>query len=374
MSRFRSRLFAAALAVCMMLSACAKPPASSAAGSTAAVSSTDSAVSSSAAAAEERLTVRFLDVGQADSALVRCGDASMLIDGGNVADSSLVAAVLQSEGLETLDVVVDTHAHEDHVGGLSGALNVCRAGRVLAPVTQYDSDAFSDFVRYTEAQGLAVEVPAAGDTFALGDAQVTVLGPVKEYDDTNDTSLVLRVDFGETSFLFTGDMERTAEEDLLARWGEDALRADVLKVGHHGSDTSTSYPFLRAVMPQIAVISVGAGNSYGHPDDAVLSRLSDEGAAVYRTDEYGDVTVVSDGETLTVTTQKQAAPESASSFPASSAVPAVSEQAAYIGNVNSKKFHLPTCSSLPQEENRVYFATRGAAVDAGYAPCGLCKP
>lgn len=366
---------AAALALCAVLAACSSLPGSLPSSATPESSAAPASSSSAPAADGELLTVRFLDVGQADSALIRCGDDAMLIDGGNVADSSLVASVLQSEGLDTLDVVAATHAHEDHVGGLSGALNVCTAQRVIAPVTQYYSQAFSDFVRYTEAQGLSVEVPAAGDTFSLGGAQVTVLGPVREYDDTNNTSLVLRVDFGSTSFLFTGDMERNAEEDLLAHWGEDALRADVLKTGHHGSDTSTSYPFLRAVMPQIAVISVGAGNSYGHPDDAVLSRLSDEGAAVYRTDECGDITVVSDGETLTVTTQKHTAPDAgASSFPASSASAASADEESYIGNLNSKKFHLPSCSSLPKEDNRVYFATRDAAVEAGYTPCGLCNP
>ena len=349
----RIRALAAALALTLSLGACASP-----------------LPSPTVDPADGTLTVRFLDVGQADAALLRCGEDAMLIDGGNVADSSLIAAVLEDEGLDVLDVVVATHAHEDHVGGLSGALNVCSVGRVLAPVAEYDSKAFSNFVKYTEAQGLAVEIPAAGDTFSLGDAGVTVLGPVKAYDDTNNTSIVLRVDYGNTSFLFTGDMERDAEADLLEFWGEDALRADVLKVGHHGSETSTSYPFLRAAAPQIAVISVGEGNSYGHPDDAVLSRLSDAGAQVFRTDECGDVAVVSDGQTLSVRTQSS--PESP--FSTSAAPPTSASQAAYIGNVNSKKFHLESCPSLPAEQNRVWFSTREAAVEAGYFPCGTCKP
>lgn len=122
---------------------------------------------------------------------------------------------------------------------------------------------------------MAFTVPAAGDAFDLGSATVTVLGPLKDYDEVNDTSIVLRIDYGETSFLFTGDMERTAEADLLDA-GAD-LRATVLKAGHHGSDTSTSYPFLRAVDPACAVISCGAGNSYGHPDEGTLSRLRTPG-------------------------------------------------------------------------------------------------
>ena len=290
MTHFSKRFkAAAALALCAVLAACSSLPASLPSSATPESSAAPASSSSAPAADGELLTVRFLDVGQADSALIRCGDDAMLIDGGNVADSSLVAAVLQSEGLDTLDVVAATHAHEDHVGGLSGALNVCTAQRVIAPVTQYDSQAFSDFVRYTEAQGLSVEVPAAGDTFSLGGAQVTVLGPVQEYDDTNNTSLVLRVDFGGTSFLFTGDMERDAEEDLLAQWGEEALRADVLKVGHHGSRSSSGPAFLEALSPQAAVISCGADNAYGHPHPETLERLEQGGSRVYRTDRQGAV-------------------------------------------------------------------------------------
>ena len=259
-------------------------------------------------AAEEpvELRVDFIDVGQADSALIRCGGQAMLIDGGNAADSSLLVSYLKSQGVEHLDYMVCTHAHEDHVGGLSGPLNTSTVGRVFCPVTEYDSKAFSSFVKYTGAQGLELTVPAPGDTFALGGALVTVLGPVADYDNTNDTSIVLRVDFGETSFLFTGDMERTAEADLLES-GCD-LSATVLKVGHHGSETSTSYPFLREVMPQYGVISVGEGNPYGHPTEATLSRLYDAGVTVYRTDLQGTVTAVSDGKTVTFTTEKNVAP------------------------------------------------------------------
>lgn len=319
-------------------------------------------------AAEEKtedggLTVHFIDVGQADSALLQCGGQAMLIDGGNAADSSLVVSYLNSQGVEYLDYVVCTHAHEDHVGGLSGPLNTCTAGAVLAPVTEYDSKVFSDFVKYTRQQGLDITVPTPGDAFALGGAQVTVLGPVKDYTDTNNTSIVLRVDYGETSFLFTGDMEREAEADLLES-GCD-LDATVLKVGHHGSGTSSSYVFLREVMPEYAVISVGANNSYGHPDEEVMSRLYDARATVYRTDEQGTVVAYSDGTQVTFTTEKDAAPTAGRDE---------AESGVYIGNVNSHVFHRESCSGLPAEKNQVYFDSREAAVAEGYTPCGRCKP
>ena len=309
---------------------------------------------------EGTLEVHYIDVGQADAALVLYGGASMLIDGGNVADSSLVVSYLAAHGVERLDRVVDTHAHEDHVGGLAGALAKYGAETVYAPVTEYDSKAFRDFAKYAGD----ITIPAPGDTWTVGEAQVTVLGPVEAYPDTNNTSLVLRLDFGQTSFLFTGDMERQAEADLLDA-GAD-VKADVLKVGHHGSDTSTSYPFLRAVEPEYAVLSVGEGNSYGHPSADTLSRLRDAEAAVYRTDMQGTVVAVSDGKDITFTVEKN--PDAVTN-PTDGAA-----EAYYIGNLNSKVFHRPTCSGLPEERNQTRFETRDEAVQAGYTACGRCKP
>jgi competence protein ComEC len=319
-------------------------------------------------AAEGELTVHFIDVGQADCALVECGGQTMLIDGGNVADSSLVVSYLQGQGVEYLDYVVCTHAHEDHVGGLSGPLNTCTVGTVLSPVTQYDSKAFSDFVKYTQKQGLELTVPSAGDAFSLGGAQVTVLGPVADYEETNDTSIVLRVDFGKTSFLFTGDMERAAEEDLIAS-GCD-LSATVLKVGHHGSSTSSSYVFLRQVMPTYAVISVGADNSYGHPHEEVLSRLYDAQVTVYRTDQQGTVVASSDGESVTFTTEKSAAPTAGRDQDQNQD----QSETVYIGNRNSHVFHRDTCTGLPAEKNQVSFESRDQAIAQGYTPCSRCQP
>ncbi len=216
---------------------------------------------------------------------------------------------------------------------------------------------------YVDQQGLTVTIPAPGDSFSLGSAAVTVLGPTESYADTNNTSIVLLVQFGETRFLFTGDMEKSAETDMLDYWGDSFdWNVDVLKVGHHGSDTSTSYRLLYNLDPEYAVISVGTGNSYGHPCQETLDLLSDAGIPVFRTDELGTVTAVSDGAAITITWENQ------------NATPDDVEQAdtTYIGNTNSKKFHLPTCSSLPSENNRVTFETYEDAIEAGYTPCSRC--
>ncbi|MDR0916431.1 MAG: MBL fold metallo-hydrolase [Oscillospiraceae bacterium] len=310
-------------------------------------------------------TVYFIDVGQADSALIVSDGATMLIDGGNVADSNLVYAFLKEHGISHLDYIVGTHAHEDHIGGLAGALNYASVDVALCPVTENDTKAFKNFVKYLDEQGVSITVPRHGDTFKLGGASVTVLAPIKPSDNANNTSIVLKIVYGETSFLFTGDAERAEEADILDA-GYD-LSATVLKVGHHGSETSTSYPFLREIMPTYAVISCGAGNSYGHPHEETLSKLRDADVILYRTDLQGTITAVSDGKTVTFTTERNSGTVTNPTTP-------TADEPYYIGNVNSHILHSPTCNSLPSESNRVIFSTLDDALAAGYEKHKVCLP
>lgn len=248
------------------------------------------------------LSVHYIDVGQGDSILLTCGGEYMLIDAGENDGDDTVIRYLSDLGIQSLDLVVATHAHSDHIGEMDDVLAAVPAKEVWYPDYRHGTKTENAFLAAAEACGATVRQPELGETYALGDATVTVLGPVKnDYSDPNDMSIIIMAQYGDSKFLFTGDMEATdgAESDLVHYYeGTDTLRADVLKVGHHGSDTSTHYAFLNAVRPDYAVISVGEGNSYGHPKQEALDILGQAEVYVYRTDDMGTVVAVSDGTTV----------------------------------------------------------------------------
>ena len=246
----------------------------------------------------------------------------------------------------------------------------------------YDSEAFNSFKKYLENQGVSISVPSAGDAFALGSASVAVKGPINPTDEPNNTSIVLRIVYGSTSFLFTGDAKRDEEQNIL-----DAgypLSSTVLKVGHHGSENSTTYPFLREVMPQYAVISVGADNSYGHPTVEALSRLRDAGVTVFRTDMQGNIICTSDGKTVSFAVERNTDADTLGSIGMNStqttnpmATSDLAGETDYVINTNTSKFHYPWCSSVNQinEENKEsYTGSRDDLIAQGYSPCGRCNP
>lgn len=326
--------------------------------------------------------IQFIDVGQADSALVLCDGKSMLIDGGNRGDSNVIYSILKNRDITHLDYIVATHAHEDHIGGLPGALNFATVGTALSPVTSYESEAFESFVKYVEDQSAKITVPKVNDTFELGSADVNILA-VNTDHDTNNTSIVLKITYGETSFLFTGDAERIVEEVLVN--SDVDLSSTVLKVGHHGSETSTSYVFLREIMPEYAVISVGEGNTYGHPTDEVLSRLKDADVKVFRTDLQGDIKCISDGKRVTFTVTKNADADVFTSpdlkventYVEPEPLPETTVTSSYVLNINTKKFHYPNCQSvktMSEKNKEIYDGNRETLISDGYSPCGNCNP
>ena len=251
------------------------------------------------------LELQFLDVGQGDCTVVLCDGESMIVDGGPESASDFLYTYLRNDlKLEHLDYLVSTHPHTDHVGGLAAVLNAVPVDLLLTPVTEWDSKRFRRMMEYAEMQGTVVDVPQAGDTLRLGGATVTVLHcwpEAQQYSTANDMSIVLRIDYGDTAFLLMGDAESTSEYMMI-----DAgmpLKADVLRVAHHGSYSATTAEFLREVSPSWAVISCGKGNGYSHPHQVLLDRL--KGITLFRTDLQGTVRCFSDGKEIRFEVEKE---------------------------------------------------------------------
>ncbi len=248
------------------------------------------------------LQVHFIDVGQGDCTLIICGGEAMLIDAGDDYHGTAVQLYLQKQGVSELKYVIGTHPDADHIGGLDVVITKFDCGAVIMPDYRADTAAYRDVESALEYRDYSVTYPEAGSRYELGEAYFTLLGPVRDYEDSNNNSVSVRLSFGSTAFLFTGDCGEEAEMDMLSQGGE--LAADVYKAGHHGSSTSTSEELLDRVRPRYAVISCGADNEYGHPHDEVLARLKHYGVKVFRTDLQGTVIAVSDGESISWTLEK----------------------------------------------------------------------
>lgn len=336
--------------------------------------------------------VEYIDVGQGDCALIQCDGHYMLIDGGPASASDVVYTVLKQKGIDNIDVMIATHPHEDHIGGLSGALNYAKVDVCYCSVTSNDTKTFQNLLKYLGKQNKNIIVPSAGDEFKLGSAAVQILGPItSSEDDSNNNSIVTKVTYGDNSFLFMGDAENEEEYSLL-RAGAD-LSCDVLKVGHHGSLSSTTRALLSKTDPEYAVISVGKGNSYGHPTDQTLKRLKYKKIDVYRTDLQGDITFTSDGKNITVTTEKQTTADKiwipgtaadGQDTPAAvepdtqTEVPDTQPAAvSYVLNTNTLKFHYPDCpsvSDMSARNRQDVTMTRDEIIALGYVPCHNCNP
>lgn len=251
----------------------------------------------------EILTVEFIDVGQGDSILVTLGDHALLVDGGTSKKSDTIFTILTREKITYLDYIVATHPDSDHIGGLSGALNVrgMKVGHAYCSVTENSTKTFQSFVKYLSQKSVPLETLKAGDVLPFGGATIYVLAPVDKIRADN-TSIVLKIVYGEHSFLLTGDTEISDEKAIFNSNAD--LSATVLKVAHHGSRNATSDRFLDAVKPSYCVLSLGAKNSYGHPHPELLERIKNRGITTYRTDRNGDIFFRTDGKNLTVETKK----------------------------------------------------------------------
>lgn len=248
---------------------------------------------------EGELAVHFIDVGQGDAALLVTSQGTVMIDTGPRSAKDATLRYVR-EHTERIDLMILTHPHEDHIGGAADILRDIPTEKVLMPDITSDSETFEGLLDAIEDSGAQAALAAAGDVYELGGMRVTVLAPLgTDYESMNDYSIVCRVDYGERSFMFTGDAEQCSEEEILDAYDASALRCDVLKAGHHGSSTSSSEEFLEALEPRIAVISAGRDNSYGHPHAETLQALGHAGTEkIYRTDTMGTIVLVTDGREI----------------------------------------------------------------------------
>ncbi|WP_320936038.1 ComEC/Rec2 family competence protein [Enterocloster lavalensis] len=368
---------------------------------------------------EAGLTVHFIDVGQGDSILAESDGRFMLVDAGENDQADTVVSYLEGHGVETLDYVIGTHPHSDHIGGLDKVIDTFDVGKVILPPVEHTTKTFEDVLDAVAGKGLKLTKPRVGDTYTLGNASFTIIAPNEDYgNDLNNWSVGIRLDYGDNRFVMCGDAEALAEADILKN-GID-ISAEVLKAGHHGSSTSTSEAFLDKVSPSVAVIQCGKDNSYGHPHKETLEKFKERGIQVYRNDRDGTVVAYCDGTDIVWGTgeksgtvsgngaadktrgtgkagqsefsgggrqqsdrtsgdsnQQTAGTSGGETFTSGTSGTTTAPQTAYILNTNTKKFHLPTCSSAKKikDENReTWEGDREELIGQGYSPCGQCKP
>ncbi|MCR6546863.1 MBL fold metallo-hydrolase [Dehalobacterium formicoaceticum] len=321
------------------------------------------------------LKVTFIDVDQGDSVLVQFPNGkSMLIDGGSGDMYGRVAAVLSDQKITKLDVVLGTHTDNDHIGSLPGIIKNYDVGNVYLNGTS-DTKTYLAFLREAANKKLKIKELYQGDFLQVDpDVKIKVFAPVGPNEDSdNDHSPIMKLTYQKKSFLFTGDAEKSTE-DMALVYDKMGLKSDVVKVGHHGSTTSSSPKFALAVAPELAVIEVGADNSYDHPDKLVVNRWQLLGAKVYTTAKNGNITVTTDGTYLKLFAGKNLE-ELPKIFSDDKGV-AKTIGTYYVGNKNTLVFHDPECSSVAgmNVKNKVLFPSRKEAFTKGYKPCQICTP
>ena len=311
---------------------------------------------------DETASFHFIDVGQGDCILIQDAETNILIDAGTTASGSEILAYLENLGIDYLDCFIGTHPHEDHLGGGSAILSELEVENVYLTGETSNSYFFERLVDTIIEKEITPVRPDFDKEYQFGKFSVEFLSPKVDFGDTNNNSLVTMITYGDIKALFTGDSERPVESELVKN-GTD-IKADILKVGHHGSRNGTSKEFLASVNPAVAVIQCGKDNSYGHPHEEALNRLQALDINIMRTDEKGTIILHTDGESVFTNLgegieSKKDAPEL---------------EITYTGNKKSKVFHCETCPNLPKESNRVIFSTREDAEKANYTPCGNCMP
>ena len=344
-----------------------------------AIKYTDSAEVTKADIQKDKLNIIFFYVGQADSSLIMAYDKTMLIDAGNNEDGKNIAKYIHELGINKIDYVVGTHSDEDHIGGLDDIIDSFEIGKIFMSKNGTEKVNYQNVIKAANKKNIEVVKPNRGDKFTFKsndsktEAEFEVMLALSGEDiSSNNSSIVLKLQYENTSYLFMGDAEREVEKQLYD------CRADVVKVGHHGSSTSSSPDFIARTDAKYAVVSVGEGNSYGHPHKETLTAWQNAGATVLRTDQLGTIVIGSNGTLVTAlggggvissdaVTSSKDEPDNQSS----------KAQYKYVLNISSKKIHLPSCSAVTDmnAENRQYTSkTLNELLAEGYSACGNCKP
>lgn len=251
------------------------------------------------------LEVSYLDIGQGDSIYIKVNDFDILIDAGPKSDSDKLMEQLKEKNIDDFEMIIATHPHEDHIGGMTKVLNEYDVESFYMPKSQSTTKTFENMINAVKNEGLKVQVIKEGMSFDLGEgAKLEVYSPGKEsYDNLNNYSPIMKLTYGNNTFVFTGDAEKEVEKEVLEKYSND-LKADVIKFGHHGSSTSSSAEFIEAISPKYGIISCGVDNSYGHPHREILDIINKMGIETYRTDIQGEITITSDGSSLDIKTKR----------------------------------------------------------------------
>lgn len=349
----------------------------------------------------DNMEVHYIDVGQGDATLVKCGEVYLLIDAGENDKGTLVQNYLRKQGVTSLDYLIITHPDSDHCGGADVIITKYDIDTVIYPNYEKATKTWRDVVQAMDYKRYKVTEPVVGDAYKLGDAEFTIIAPnSSDYgNESNNYSVGILLEHGDKKFIFTGDAEEEAEEDIVKN--KIDISADVLQVGHHGSKTSSTEEFIKEVSPEYAVISCGENNEYGHPHAATLNTLRANKVKLFRTDEQGSIIATSDGREITwnaapTETWQTGEPTKSGSNtntfatepnanittqdlspvveqPAS-AIPQDTQSITYVLNTKSKKFHKPSCGSLPTTNRSDSTSNREEIVGQGYDPCKKCNP
>ena len=327
------------------------------------------------------LEVTMLDVGQGSCTLFKSNEHYVLVDGGGRASSEYVVAYLKSKGIKRLDAIIATHYDEDHISGLIGVLNAFDVDNCLCLAYENDTEIYKSFLKNLKSKKVQVTTPKAKHQWVFGSARMQMLAPDNwDHQEENDNSICLKFSCGDFSCIITGDAQTELEQEML---DSDLNLETVLYIaGHHGSNSSSSEPFLKAMKPAYVFISCGKGNTYGHPAKETMDRLQKTGCQIFRSDKQGEVSAIYQDGVLTFSKE-----------PCDDWTPGVMELYEvetekiesgdktlineYIGNSKTLKLHYPNCTAVDKmaEKNKVYMTcTREEALAKGYTPCGNCKP